>query len=134
MLGRIFQISAQKWAFIGRRALNRGERLLRFPRRNVPGKFTAFTKSEAMGKTLKKEVTQRTYPRGILFDNMALDVGAYLGKMNRNGITGQFVVDIVSNLAEIFTTCREKMWGFLHEAQQTLGLKFGGQLKMKSTS
>ena len=33
-----------------------------------------------MGKTLKKEVTQRTYPRGILFDNMALDVGVYLGK------------------------------------------------------
>ena len=80
VLGRIFQISAQKWAFIGRRALNRGERLLRFPRRNVPGKFTAFTKSEAMGKTFKKEVTQRTYPRGILFDNMALDVGVYLGK------------------------------------------------------
>ena len=80
MLGRIFQISAKKWAFIGRWGLNRGERLLRFPRRNVPGKFTAFTKSEAMGKTLKKEVAQRNYPRGILFDNMALDVGAYLGK------------------------------------------------------
>ena len=54
--------------------------------------------------------------------------------MNRNGITGQFVVDIVSSLAEVFTTCREKMWGFLHEAQQTLDLKFGDQLKMKSTS
>ena len=54
--------------------------------------------------------------------------------MNRNGITGQFVIDIVSSLAEVFTTCREKMWGFLHEAQQTLDLKFGDQLKMKSTS
>ena len=54
--------------------------------------------------------------------------------MNRNGITGQFVVDIVSNLAEVFTTRREKMWGFLHEAQQTLDLKFGEKLKMKSTS
>lgn len=54
--------------------------------------------------------------------------------MNRNGITGQFVVDIVSYRSEVFTTCREKMWGFLHEAQQTLDLKFGEQLKMKSTS
>ena len=54
--------------------------------------------------------------------------------MNRIGITGQFVVDIVFNLAGVFTTCREKMWGFLHEAQQTLDLKFGDQLKMKSTS
>ena len=54
--------------------------------------------------------------------------------MNRNGITGQFVVDIVSNLAEVFFTCREKMWGFLHEAQQTLDLKFGEKLKMKSTT
>ena len=33
-----------------------------------------------MGKTLKKGVTQRTYPRGILFDIMALGVGAYLGE------------------------------------------------------
>ena len=54
--------------------------------------------------------------------------------MNRNGITGQFVVDIVSNLAEVFTICREKMWGFLHEARQRLDLKSGDQLKMKSTS
>ena len=48
--------------------------------------------------------------------------------MNRNGITGQFVVDIVSNLTEVFTTRREKIWGFLHEAQQTLDLKFDEQL------
>ena len=33
-----------------------------------------------MGKTFKKEVTQRTYPRGILFDTMAFGVGAYLGR------------------------------------------------------
>ena len=54
--------------------------------------------------------------------------------MNRDGITAQFVVDIVSNLAETFTTCREKTWSFLHEPQQTLDLKFGDQLKMKSTT
>ena len=34
-----------------------------------------------MGKTFsKKEVTRRTYPRGILFDIMVLGVGAYLGE------------------------------------------------------
>ena len=33
------------------------------------------------GKNIsKKEVTGRTYPRGILFDIMALGVGAYLGE------------------------------------------------------
>ena len=31
-------------------------------------------------KHFKKEVAQRTYPRGILFDIMALGVGAYLGE------------------------------------------------------
>ena len=54
--------------------------------------------------------------------------------MNRDGITVQFVVDIVSNLEEIFTTCRDKMWSFLHEPQQTLDLKFGDQLKIKTTT
>ena len=32
--------------------------------------------------------------------------------MNRDGITGQFVVDIVSNLPRIFTAWCEKMWVF----------------------
>ena len=54
--------------------------------------------------------------------------------MNRDGITVQFVVDIVSNLAEIFTTRRDKMWSFLHEPQQTLDLKFGDQLKIKTAT
>ena len=53
-------------AVIGRRALgafNRGERLLRFPLKKIEsglvvlGKFTAFTKSAAIGKTLKEEIT-----------------------------------------------------------------------------
>lgn len=54
--------------------------------------------------------------------------------MNRDGITGQFVIDIDSNLAEIFTACREKMWVFLHESQKALDLKFADPLKMKSTT
>ena len=49
--GAYFKFQLKRWAFIGRRALNRGERLLRFPWRDVPGIITAFTKSEAMGKT-----------------------------------------------------------------------------------
>lgn len=32
--------------------------------------------------------------------------------MNRNSVTGEFVVDIVSNLPRIFTAWREKMWVF----------------------
>jgi len=54
--------------------------------------------------------------------------------MNRDGIIGQFVIDIVSNLAEIFTACREEMWVFLYEPQKALDLKFADQLKMKSTT
>ena len=53
--------------------------------------------------------------------------------MNRDGITGQFVVDIVSNLPRIFTAWCEKMWGFLHEPQQITDLKFVDQLKIKSS-
>ena len=54
--------------------------------------------------------------------------------MNPDGITGQFVIDIVSNLPEIFTDRLEKMWVFLHEPQKALDLKFADQLKMKSTT
>lgn len=75
-------------AVIGRRALrvfNRGERLLRFPLKKiesdlvVPGKFTAFTKSTAIGKTLKEEITHffdntngfwRLFERGRLFEEI----------------------------------------------------------------
>ena len=66
-------------AVIGRRALgafNRGERLLRFPLKKiesdlvVPGKFTAFTKSAIIGKTLKEEITH--------FLIILMGVGAYL--------------------------------------------------------
>ena len=48
---------------IGRRTLNRGGWLLRFPLNElendlvVPGKFSAFTKREAMGKKLIAEIT-----------------------------------------------------------------------------
>lgn len=52
--------------------------------------------------------------------------------MNRDGITGQFVVDIVANLPRIFTAWREKLC-FLHEPQQTTDLKFVDQLKIKSS-
>lgn len=53
-------------AVIGRRAvrvLNRGERLSRFSLKKlandlvVPGKFTTFNKSAAIGKPLKEEIT-----------------------------------------------------------------------------
>ena len=66
-------------ALIGRRALNRGERLLCFPLNKlandlvVPWKFTAFTKIAAIGKTLKEEITP-------FFDIMALGGGAYFGE------------------------------------------------------
>lgn len=53
--------------------------------------------------------------------------------MNRNSVTGEFVVDIVSNLPRIFTAWREKMWVFLQEPQQTTGLEFVDQLKIKSS-
>ena len=75
-------------AVIGRRALralNRGERLLHFPLKKlendlvVPGKFTAFTKSAAIGKTLKEDITHffdntngcwRLFGEGRLFEEI----------------------------------------------------------------
>ena len=62
--GAYFKFQLKRWAFVGRRALNREERLLRFPLNKleddlvVPGKFTAFTKSTAIGKTLEEEITR----------------------------------------------------------------------------
>ena len=75
-------------ALIGRRTLNQGEHLLRFPLKKlendlvVPGKFIAFTKSAAIGKKIKRRVNVFLY---IIFVVLAqyLGEGAYLKK---NGI------------------------------------------------
>ena len=65
-----FKFQLRRWALIGRRTLNRGGWLLVFPLNEldnnlvVPGKFTAFTKREAIGKTLKEEITHLSAGRG----------------------------------------------------------------------
>ena len=67
-----FKFQLKRWALIGRRTLNGGGCLLLFPLNEldnnlvVPGKFTAFTKREATGKTLKEEITHLSSRAGEL--------------------------------------------------------------------
>ena len=59
--GAYLKFQLKGWALIQRRVLNRGGGLLHFPLNElekglvVPGEFTAFTNSEAIGQKLKEE-------------------------------------------------------------------------------